>query len=88
MALILKTNGTTEELNDLALTALQQAVGGSIEGVRTRDHRLLYINEEGKLLGLPLNVQATVLYRNGAYDPIVGDAVLFTFEETRAEREE
>lgn len=38
----------------------------------------MYLNEEGKLSGLPVNVTATALTRDllPAYDVIVGDVIL------------
>ncbi len=47
----------------------------------------MYINENGKLDGLPLNCKATLLYQYGEHDPIVGDAVVLTAAETKAEEE-
>ena len=43
--------------------ALRQRVGGWIEAVASDDNTVtLWINEEGKLLGLPVNVVATKLW--------------------------
>ena len=57
------------------LKELQELVGGYIEIVAAPNHpgRVLVINEEGKLKGLPFNKNATDLY---IYEPIVGDAVI------------
>ena len=88
MATILRTNGTQAPLMDLSLEALQAAVGGDIELVYTHDGRAMYINENGKLDGLPLNAQATQIYRYGRTDPIVGTAVVLTAKETKRELEE
>ena len=53
------------------LFAMQQTVGGLIEVVRNGDGTLLVCNEEGKLLGLPLN--RTLRDENGEiYDAIAG----------------
>ncbi len=61
-----------------ALRQLQGLVGGYIEGVTLRNGHMLYINEEGKLKGLPVNDVATDLARDvlSPWDVIVGDAVL------------
>jgi hypothetical protein len=66
MATILYPNGQHEEVfpangTDFQLAELQRMVGGSIEIVPTNDGRIMVLNEEGKLLGLPRNEQATAL---------------------------
>jgi hypothetical protein len=44
----------------ISLDEMQQFVGGYIEMVESADSRLMLVcNEEGKLLGLPVNVKAT-----------------------------
>lgn len=63
-------NGT-----DFQLDELQEFVGGYIEIVTARDGRLIVLNEEGKLNGLPVNVVATILYGNPD-DAIVGDVLV------------
>ncbi len=40
------------------LVELQRAVGGYIEAIRLRDDLIMYVNEEGGLMGLPLNPAA------------------------------
>ena len=57
------------------LKELQEYVGGYIEIHAAPNHpgRVLVINEEGKLKGLPFNKNATDLYQ---LDIIVGDVVL------------
>ena len=47
--------------------------GGPIEIVGTRDGRLMILNEEGRLTGLPLNKKATELYGRNV---IVGDVLV------------
>ena len=42
----------------------------------THDGRLLLVDEDGKMAGKAVNVAATALYAYGAYDPIVGDAIV------------
>ncbi len=59
-----------------SLEELQGFVGGYIELTRTNDGRDMYVNEEGKLNGLPYNHSASMLYRNGSFDPIVGPAIV------------
>jgi hypothetical protein len=83
MATIIKTDGQHIEMATVNLHTLQNAVGGYIEGVYLRDGRCMYVNEEGLLKRLPLNLWASEL----ANQPIVGNAVLLTHEETKADEE-
>lgn len=57
---------------DPSLAALQAAVGGYIEGVPCPGGAFLFVNEHGRLDGLPLNIRATAL----AGQTIVGDVVV------------
>ena len=57
------------------LKALQEAVGGYIEVVHPEGlppHFCMVVNEEGRLLGLPINTRASLLFG----EAIVGDAVI------------
>jgi len=72
-AMILRADGTHQEIQPangthFQLSELQRIVGTGappgchwIEIIPTKDGRLMVINEEGKLLGLPRNEQATAL---------------------------
>jgi len=60
-------------------------VGGMVECITFPNGDLLLINEEGKLIGLPLNPEATALWRatfdndnyiTGRKDFVVGPAIL------------
>ena len=73
---LLKVDGTKEDLPNDRLKTLQKAVGGNIELVKTNKREDMYIHEEGKLLGLPINQQATLIYINNLNDFICGDVVL------------
>lgn len=82
MAQIIKTTGEiieTEPSNgtDFSLTELQAVVGGFIEVVYLPDGRLMVVNEEGKLNGLPINEKASELYP----DLIVGDVLVCEYYE-------
>ena len=46
------------------LEAAQEFVGGMVEGITFPNGDYLIINEEGKLMNLPLNVEATKLWRS------------------------
>lgn len=77
MAQIIKTTGEiidTQPSNgtDFSLTELQAVVGGFIEVVHLPDGRLMVVNDEGKLNGLPVNPKASELYP----DIIVGDVLV------------
>lgn len=88
MALLMKPDNTAITVsprngNNFELDELQEYVGGYIEicypGIFNSHHadKIMVINEEGKLQGLPLNQLATLVYGNPD-DVIVGNA-LFCF---------
>ena len=67
------------------LKAAQKFVGGYVEGITFPNGDYLIINEEGKLMQLPLNPEATALWRatfdndnfvTGRKDFVVGPAIL------------
>ena len=61
------------------LEELQEYVGGYIETQTSRDgQRIFVMNEDGKLMNLPINYPATVQYRklHGGCDFLVGDVLL------------
>ena len=88
----MKTNKQTGELkviNDVkdeqSLEQAQAFVGGYVEGVPFPNGDYLIVNEEGKLMGLPLNEQASKLWKDtfdndnyitGRDDFVVGNAIL------------
>ena len=45
------------------LESAQEFVGGYVEGISFPNGDYLIVNEEGKLMGLPLNPEATALWR-------------------------
>jgi hypothetical protein len=72
MAVVLKSNGSRErDVKIKSLKQMQELVGGYVEFVYLND-KVLIVNEEGLLFGLPRNNQATEI----AGHPIVGDAIL------------
>lgn len=83
MARIIKSNGEEISLLGRSLEAYQQAVGGYIEEIYLPDGRVMLVNEEGRLHGLPPNPEASGL----AGQAIVGDVVVLTKEERREEEE-
>jgi hypothetical protein len=73
-------NGT-----DFKLAEAQALVGGLIEVFPLNDGRIMVCNEEGKLEHLPVNVEATILFRRtyGPVDTIVGDVIVCQGRELR-----
>lgn len=79
-AVTIGTDGSITEfvLDDAnGLEQLQALVGGWLEGVDLGD-AFMYVNEEGKIDGLPVNASATLLFHavHGPHDIIVGNVVL------------
>ena len=67
------------------LKTAQDFVGGMVEGITFPNGDYLIVNEEGKLMSLPLNPEATALWRStftkdkyafGHDDFVVGPAIL------------
>ena len=75
----------TDKKDEPDLKAAQAFVGGYVEGITFPNGDYLIINEEGKLMGLPLNPEATALWRShftkethafGYDDFVVGPAMV------------
>lgn len=82
-ALVLKTNNTIEVEEDteefVSYATLSRAVGGMIEAVTLPNGLTLWVNEEGKMDGLPVNDYATKLFTSAfgaGVDIIVGNAII------------
>jgi hypothetical protein len=84
--IVITTDLRTIELPSLDYNTLSEAVGGYIEIVHLRgkfDGFAMYVNEEGKLNGLPMNDLATSIWEasfGALTDIIVGNAVLVNAE--------
>ena len=52
-----------DEKNTPTLKSAQDFVGGMVECITFPNGDLLIVNEEGKLMNLPLNPEATLLWR-------------------------
>ena len=52
-----------DEKNTPSLKEAQDFVGGMVECIAWPNGDLLIVNEEGKLMGLPLNPEATLLWK-------------------------
>ena len=64
-------------IEDTELETLQDAVGGLIQAVDLTTSLTMWCNEEGKLIGLPVNPVATAMWTRyfGETDVIVGNVV-------------
>lgn len=83
LALQITTTGEVKELDisneKTALATLQSAVGGWVQALDLSDTISLWVNEEGKMDGLPHNPYAQVFWDEAfgaGTDFIVGDIVL------------
>ena len=74
-----------DKKNEPQYKAVSDFVGGMVECVQFPNGDLLLLNEEGKLMGLPLNPEATTLWKatfdndnyiTGRDDFVVGPAIL------------
>lgn len=91
MAKIIYTSGAMVEVTpangkSFDLKYLKDVVGGYIEAVYLTNGQVMFVNEEGKLKGLPINEAATIIIRSmGRFYPsneyIAGDAIIVTPEE-------
>ena len=66
---------------------LQQAVGGHIETVSALNLQesgiVMILDEDGKIKRKPFNSLATLLYKYGDSDPVVGDVILVKADEEK-----
>ena len=74
----------TDKKDEPNLKAAQEFVGGYVECITFPNGDVLIVNEEGKLRGLPLNPEATLLWKitfdndnyiTGRKDVVVGPAI-------------
>ena len=76
---VLWTKGTSDG-DRLILRWLQGQCGGPVEAIQMQDNRVMWVHEEGKLLGMACNVRATRAMRAGARTPsadwVAGSAVI------------
>ena len=75
----------TDKKDEPKYAEVKEFVGGMVETVSFPNGDLLLLNEEGKLIGLPLNLEATAIWREtfdndnyitGRKDFVVGPAIL------------
>lgn len=88
-ALIIRANGHTEVVANTGLACLQEAVGGYIEAVHLGSVAVMYVNEEGLLIGdIAPNICATKIalrYNPGLCHPILGDVIISGFDPSTGE---
>jgi hypothetical protein len=78
IAVVITPNGDAAKVSEISLRSLQTAVGGWVQAVDLDDDLTIWVNEEGKIEGLPVNPIATRLwekYIGAGTDIIVGTAV-------------
>jgi hypothetical protein len=84
LGVVIKAEGTLERLDlsesEQELKSLQNAVGGYVQVIELEDDFTMWVNEEGKLLNLPVNEIATVIWevRFGLDTDIICGDVVFT----------
>jgi hypothetical protein len=84
IGVVIKADGTLERLDlsvsEQELKSLQNAVGGYVQVIELEDDFTMWVNEEGKLLNLPVNEIATVIWevRFGIGTDIICGDVVFT----------
>lgn len=90
MGKIYKTDGTITTVEpkngtDYSLEELKEIVDGHIEVLYLNDEEMMVLNEEGKILGLDLNDNATAIISEAGYwdDFIVGDVLVCKNDEVR-----
>jgi uncharacterized protein DUF3846 len=92
MATLILASGETRDVvpadgRAFTLPELQGFVGGFIEALPAPYSRVMFLNEDGKRLGLPVNHEATRRVRPWLLlgDVIVGDVVICTLAEAGEE---
>lgn len=89
MATIFKIDGKIEIIKpangtDFSLNEMKEIVNGYIEILPIGENLLMVCNEEGKLMGLPVNENATLAVLGyGIIDIIAGDVLICRTDEIR-----
>ena len=90
MGKIIRSNGVNEQVQpvnhkDYKLDELQEICGGYVEPIELDDKRTMWVNEMGKVIGLPYNDEATTIaIESGAIsseDFILGDVLICETDE-------
>jgi len=77
--LVIRTNGKFELVENDSLESIQAAVGGYIDTISLNHNSLMYVHDEGRLVGDSPNWLATELLRAMRPNytlPVMGDAVV------------
>jgi hypothetical protein len=77
VALILKADRTREIRENMKFEEMKEIIGGHIETLRLPDGKLMLMNEDGNMLRLRPNNEATMI----AGFKIVGDVIIAELEE-------
>ncbi len=76
-AIMITTEGTASLEQIHTLADFQRHVGGWVEALGTDDEaHILWLNEEGKLMGLPVNERADALTRELVTGLVPGDRIV------------
>lgn len=87
----IKTDGTQQEVppedgKEYTLQEMNGFVGGYLEALRLTNNLVMYVNEEGVRLQLPLNFKAMEVLKSyrpeHASTPIVGNVIIASLQET------
>lgn len=89
MGRLIKTDGSEEQVTPrdgkaFSLDELQTFVGGAIELIVLMNGEDMYINEDGKMLDLPMNQRATLMGRAAGiadWDYILGNVIIISGDE-------
>lgn len=93
MATHYKTTGEQTEVQPqngvhFSLKELQGYVGGWVEMIHLQGGKTMWMDEEGKLKGLPMNLKANILAVESSIDPrdtIVGDVLVCSSNEVSSD---
>lgn len=90
MAHIIKTDGSVIDVTpkngtDFELEELNDIVGGHIEIVYLDENDIMVLNEEGKLIDLPINNKASLIFQamTNTFDFVVGDVLICNNEQVK-----
>ena len=75
---LINKNLEEKSLEELSLEELKEIVSGYIEIIHLTNNKIMVINDEGKLINLPHNENATILFRLclDTIDFIVGNVLV------------
>lgn len=90
MGTLIKADGTVQSVSPssgkkFTLEEMQEYVGGDIQMVTLPKNKAMILNENGKLMGLPVNDAATIMLRveRNTNDFCVGDVLVIDRKEMK-----